>query len=423
MQQILSLNKEQPSATQGDTNRSGEDSMHWVESGRQQQQRQQQLPRSEPELIEFEFDIGETFDPTIALGDHEALIGNGRHDFMLDTCYNLNAEDDMDLSERARFAQGSAADPPNLQSLGADDPFAFLSPFLAQTSPEPAGKQQLPVSQSGMGQFDAFPSDEAVDSFSDLCFSNNPAPSASSRASPFSSASRASTPSNMPSNVYSDCSCLQRLVRLLYHLEEMRFTQGRGDSHATRGHKATGPSADSVLRAVQAAKTPWQSFIQCSVPSGDKSHREALLLFAMSIRILLLAVQMLNSTIGVNQNKASSDVAVSIGDFVLNGEVKAEIIGVVVRRALWTIAVALQHLWERTGQPTSQAGSESSNSSPERCSPISILAYSLSKEPPYGRLRDISIPAVKASFGAAEENVASLLTTLQCTMKALENET
>ncbi|RHZ51784.1 uncharacterized protein CDV56_101221 [Aspergillus thermomutatus] len=426
MQQILNLNKEQPSETQRDTNRSTADVMQWIGSGQhQRQQRQQQLPPPEPDLISFEFDMEHAFDTTIAFGEGESPAGDGSRDLMLDMGQDLSADDDSGLSHQACLAQVLAANSPNSHSVLATDPFAFLSPFLAQTSRALVSGQQLPVSDSGPGQFRAFPSDGSTDPFGTIFPSSNPAPSGYSRASPpISPVSPPSAASNLPSNVRSGCLCLQRLVRLLYHLEELRFPQGHGHGHAARAHQAAGPSADSVLRGVQAAKMPWQGFIHCSVHGDDDGHREALLLFAMSIRILLLAVQKLNSTIRLSQTELSSDIAVSVGDFELMGEAKAEIIGVVIRRALWAITIALQHLWERAGQPTAQTGSElGSSSPPERSSPISILTGSSCKDPPQVRPRAFSAPASTTSFGAEDESVVSLLATLQCTMKTLEQET
>ncbi|PKX93959.1 Zn(II)2Cys6 transcription factor domain-containing protein [Aspergillus novofumigatus IBT 16806] len=60
MQQILNLNKEQPSLTQTDTNKSTADVMQWIGSGEQQrQQRQQrQQPQLEPDLISFRVRLG-----------------------------------------------------------------------------------------------------------------------------------------------------------------------------------------------------------------------------------------------------------------------------------------------------------------------------------------------------------------------------
>ncbi|KAF7596506.1 hypothetical protein BBP40_001378 [Aspergillus hancockii] len=394
IQQYLNLNKEQRSEIQG----SSVDVMHWIESGQQpQEQGQQQQP--ELDLIEFEFDMDQAFDTTMAFGEGDSPIGDGSRDLMLDMglglVESLSADDNSGLSHQACFAQAS-----RVHVSG-----------------------QLPVSESALGQFNTFPSGGSADPNGIFFSSNNPARSRYSRASSFSPASPPSATSGPPSKVQSGCVCLQRLVRLLYHLEELRFPPAHGQGHAPRAHHSVGPSADSVLRGVQAAKTTWKCLMHCSVPDDDDNHREALLLFAMSIRILLLAVQRLNNTISPHQIELSSDIAVSVGSFELMGEAKAEIIGVVVRRALWAITIALQHLWEHAGQPTTQTASEPGRISPKISSPMDILNGSSAGEAPQTRPRAFSAPASTTGFGAEDEHIVSLLATLQCTMKVLEQET
>jgi hypothetical protein len=259
---------------------------------------------------------------------------------------------------------------------------------------------------------------------------------------------------------------------------------------------------------VQAAKTPWKSLMHCSSSSSsssasstsprhggqgqgagegenvvvvlDESHREAFLLFAMSIRILLSSVQRLNSAVmggsgspppplptGMQScpphahhhhhhhhsyhHHPGGDVAVSVGSFELTGEAKAEIIGVVIRRALWAIGIALQHLWERAGRPVvggrvgdgnNGGGGGGDNvkgtASDGPMSPMAILTAAAAKEAsasssspvvaqqshPQQRARAISTPTSPTAgrFEAVDECIVALLVTLQCTMKALEQE-
>ncbi|KAJ5895283.1 hypothetical protein N7495_006974 [Penicillium taxi] len=185
-------------------------------------------------------------------------------------------------------------------------------------------------------------------------------------------------------------------------------------------HTPAGPSADLVLQGLETAKMTWQCLMRCSelIPADDENHREAMLLFAMSIRILLLAVQKLNSTINSHQAELCYDVAISVGSFELMGEAKAEIIGVVVRRALNAITIALQHVWEIAGQPVIQAASEYGGS-PDIPSPMSILTSPSAKNDTHSRPRAFSGTPPMNGFGTEDDKITSLLATLQITMKAL----
>lgn len=428
MQHILNLNKEQSSDSQEETNRNGTDVMQWIDAGQpqqqqQRQQRQEQPAQPEPGLVSFDFDMNHAFDGTIAFGEVESPVGHGSRNLMLDLGQDVSADDNSALSQQTGMAQVLASNASSSHSFLAIDPFAFLSPMLDHTSHALESGQQLPVSDSEPAQFRTSQLDGSVDPYGVVFPSSNPTLSGYSHASPVSPLTPPSATSCLPSNEARPvCMCMQRLVRLLYQLEELRSPHGHSHGHATRAHRATGPSADSVLRGVQAAKMPWQVFMQCTVQGDDHGHKEALLLFAMSIRILLLAVQRLSRTISPTQAELSSDIAVSVGDFKLMGEAKEEVIDVLMGRALWAITIALQHLWERAGQPTTPTGSGVGSSSPEKASPISILTGASDNDSSPARPRTFSdlTTTMMTSSGTTDESVVSLLATLQHTMKALE---
>lgn len=165
------------------------------------------------------------------------------------------------------------------------------------------------------------------------------------------------------------CVCLPRLIKLICQLENLR--------HITKN------SVDPLLHGLQLAETSWKDLVQCNssaatqqTPPGqkeinDSNHKQALLLFATTIRILLSFVQKFN--LAANQQFDASpaedqsqsdpgngiaeevDVSVSVGGIELKGEAKTEIIEVLVQRALRVITSALVHLWEQTRRPSTTA--------------------------------------------------------------------
>ncbi|KAI1074644.1 hypothetical protein F5B20DRAFT_431972 [Whalleya microplaca] len=197
------------------------------------------------------------------------------------------------------------------------------------------------------------------------------------------------------------CSCLQKLAKLLYHLEDLRY------SHAS------GPSVDSILRGVQLAEVPWKCLMECSQCQHEDNYKESFLLFALSIRILLSSVQRLNSS-SPRRTDGPSDIAVSVGSFELTGEAKAEVISMSIRRALEAITSALLHIWERTGRPRPLQIADLDRTVPR--SSISFLTNT-SKESQLPLSR-----SVLASTNLGAESITSLLDTLQNTMKSIEQE-
>lgn len=264
-----------------------------------------------------------------------------------------------------------------------------------------------------------------------------------------------------------NCTCLPQLVKLVYQLEGLRYSYQPQTVH--HSHQSCRPdksvsSIGSVLRGVQLAEGPWGGLMHCPNVSGptsiqqsqgtglqriDNNHKQALLLFAMSIRILLSAVQTFNNSSStstaatLNHNSTISslatddiaatiadtiraggdrspihadqaDILVSVGGVELSGEARAEIIDASVRRSLRVITAALVHLWDQTGRPSNQT------------LPPSQMAF---PPPNFGRSNNAAGGGVNLSASGAHlmavsggersENVSSLLDTLQYAMDAL----
>lgn len=234
-------------------------------------------------------------------------------------------------------------------------------------------------------------------------------------------------------NGQAGCSCLQGLVQLLYHLENLRYSPT---------HNNTGLSVDSVLSGLQVAEKPWKDLMQCAFSFQNiESHKESFLLFGLSLRIFLSSFQKLNSikdTPSVDahdqhNNKSpispsvSSDIPVLVGSFELTGEAKAEVIDVTIRRALLTVTPALVHLCDRTacgtGRPLKQ---------PLLASTVADVSHGCSKSHDknahsYNSAANHSgAPNLKILEQNAQrtdsDGIATLLNTLQHSMRALEEE-
>nr|WHS04493.1 transcription factor [Phaeosphaeriaceae sp. CF-150626] len=201
-----------------------------------------------------------------------------------------------------------------------------------------------------------------------------------------------------------DCSCLQQLIKLIYQLEDLRY------SHAT------GPAIDAVLEGVKLAEAPWKVLMQCSHCHNKDTYKEASLLFSMSIRILLASIQKLST--GHLPSEFTSTIAVSIGSFSLPDDTKQEVIDTVIRKALQAIAVALVHLWERTGKPrlTMTADQEMIDVNDAPLTPISLFANTSDETQKSLACYDL------ASALSETKNTVPLLSTLECLMKVTEEE-
>jgi hypothetical protein len=200
-----------------------------------------------------------------------------------------------------------------------------------------------------------------------------------------------------------NCSCLQQLIKLIYQLEDLRY------SHAT------GPAIDAVLEGVRLAEVPWKVLMQCSHCQNKDTFKEASLLFSMSIRILLASIQKLNNGL---QSDFASSIAVSIGNFHLPDDAKQEVIDTVIRKALQAIAVALVHLWERTGKPrlAMTADQEMIDVKDAPLTPISLFASTSDEAQRSMACLDL------ASALSGTKNTVPLLSTLECLMRVTEEE-
>ncbi|ROV98469.1 hypothetical protein VPNG_08519 [Cytospora leucostoma] len=172
-----------------------------------------------------------------------------------------------------------------------------------------------------------------------------------------------------------ECTCLSHLITLICRLEDLR--------HNTKS------LVEPILHGVQLAETSWKGLMHCTnaiskeqTTQGrgqtDSNHKQALRLFATSIRILLSFVQHFSSTIDYKSDPGPTDnttgtgtghfishdshsaigtpeevnICVSVGGVELKGEARYEIIEVSVQRALRVITTALEYLWELTGRPS-----------------------------------------------------------------------
>ncbi|RAH44776.1 Zn(II)2Cys6 transcription factor domain-containing protein [Aspergillus brunneoviolaceus CBS 621.78] len=299
LQHNLQLEKEQPTRVDEDTTgrSSGTDTLQWNRPGQEQlQARQRSSSQSASGMNTFDFDLAHIFDSGIAFEEGGIPKDNMGHDMLLE----------MDQSY--------------IECMRTDGASAFGNQGCLDQAMQAIGNANLSTSNDATGQ---------------PCMPN-------SSYAPTSGHSRASSISSesLFTRGTSGCLCLPQLIRLLYRLQEL---------HSAHDQYAGEPSVESVLRGVQTAKLPWKAFMHCDAHSVDDNARKALLLFAMTIRILLSAVRRLNSSINPSRTEALSAIAVSVGTFELFGETKAEIIGVVVRRSLGAITTASQYLWERAG--------------------------------------------------------------------------
>ncbi|KAF2134731.1 hypothetical protein P153DRAFT_392051 [Dothidotthia symphoricarpi CBS 119687] len=307
------------------------------------------------DLTSFEPDFDFNFETAFAdnFADSRLLL-----DSHLGEMENLNSEDRMDAS---RFAQNYSTSDPS-ESLRYDS------------------------GGSGTDTVTTPPN-----------YTTLPSPYRSSLAS-----SKAGAPVTSIASGPSDCSCLQQLIKLLYHLQDLRC------SHAS------GPAIDAVLIGVRLAEIPWKIVMHCGhCQNGDK-HKEAYLLFSMSIRILLSSVQKLSS--GLFQTEVTSNMAVSIGTFSLSGDAKSEVIEVAIRKALQAIAIALVHLWERTGRPRPTPTADMGMGNSALLTPMSLFA-SISDE----TQRLLACHDLTSALSGTE-NTMSLLNMLQFIMKVTEEE-
>ena len=156
------------------------------------------------------------------------------------------------------------------------------------------------------------------------------------------------------------CTCLQQHVRLVYQLGDLQ------DFHSG------GPTVDRVLQCVELAQEPWENLMKCSWCHSLEYQKEVFLLFATSIRILLSAIQRLESetdptsadttlrNFATSGGRSVSDIAstingdVLVGSFKLTGEARAEVIKVVLRRAMRIVTSASLHLKNRVGPSISE---------------------------------------------------------------------
>ncbi|KAH9885150.1 hypothetical protein F4778DRAFT_787326 [Xylariomycetidae sp. FL2044] len=222
-----------------------------------------------------------------------------------------------------------------------------------------------------------------------------------------------------PSAAASPCTCLPKLVTLLCQLEDLRHPSS--PRHTGHHHPNSPFSLKCILRGVQLAEEPWTAFMRCLDASshrrggqshteqeddGNGHHKQALVLYAMSIRILLSSIHKFYITSGINVQQQqqqitdhpmggtdeaaaaaishshqrgrreyerqvfpsfvchsgdveAADMLVSVGEVQLTGDTKAEIIEIAVRQALQRTTAALKHLLGRTGRPSSSASSAS----------------------------------------------------------------
>jgi hypothetical protein len=206
------------------------------------------------------------------------------------------------------------------------------------------------------------------------------------------------------------------------------------------------PSIDSVLHWVRDAQEPWKTLMQCCQCQSNYDQ-EVLLLFAMSIRTLLCSMYALyagnlqdarnlqvTSSLSISSTPPPSaastssvpdrqigsderDLRVSVGSYQLTEEEKCLTLGLMIRNALRSIAVALEYLCEKTdkfigGSFCQQDAHGSSCSSPGRTSKGALIEL-------LERLRQSPLELGHLKV----EDVGSLLHNLRTTMEALKNAT
>lgn len=171
---------------------------------------------------------------------------------------------------------------------------------------------------------------------------------------------------------------------------------------------------------------------------SQECEKEDFLLSAMRIRILLSCIQELNADpYQANQNQTNavapeqafpriSDVGVSVGSFVLTGDTKAELIGVVIRRALQRIKSALLHLRECAGRSMKPPNVESCNgvddSGYARSSAVHVSSSSILTGISSTVSRNQSQRTSPQPISLGMEDIGSLLNTLQHTMQAIKED-
>ncbi|KAG8164261.1 hypothetical protein KVR01_006179 [Diaporthe batatas] len=487
--------------------RNNEASLQWANRGHHQQQQQQQqqldqqlLPAAAMYQMDFEVEFDQGFHAAAAAGDmdDEDHARDNHSDIlrMLDPDLVVTSTGG-DASSLSHAVQNTTLAPqisiPPAASLslgqqpgsaGAGQTGAFHNSSLPESPRHPGrpktgfslGSENGSVSPSNMGFADPLSSSpysvNAVFSAAGSLgtrTSDGSGTGPRSMADTWSTSSLVSAPSVQPRSC-GDCTCLPRLVKLVYQLEGLRYSD---QSYPVRQcHQARRPdksvsSINLILRGVQLAEAPWRGLMHCpnvststsSIRQGqgagqqgiDDNHNQALLLFATSIRILLCSVQAFNSsstttaatlnhdstisalatdddpattadTVRGGGNRSpthvdDADIPVSVGGVELSGEARAEIIGASVRRSLRVITAALVHLWEHTGRPSNKPHSQTAF-------PFPTLGVGGNSNG-VGTNGSMSLSAsnthalTTATGGERSENVSSLLNTLQFAMDAL----
>lgn len=180
------------------------------------------------------------------------------------------------------------------------------------------------------------------------------------------------------------------------------------------------------------AQTPWKSLMECSRCQSQDNQKEVFLLFAMSIRILLSAVQRLSTNTPhadvlldaamCRASSGASDVEVSVGSFELTGETKAKVVAVALQGALRSVTSALLHLWGRTGRPSRLPSVHFANRNSTHINTVALersvdILTTATEESPKLPERDAS-PLPSLDF----EDTGTLLEILQCTMQAMKQD-
>lgn len=157
------------------------------------------------------------------------------------------------------------------------------------------------------------------------------------------------------------CSCIQLHARLVYDLGTLLHD------------KAT--DVERILTGVQLAQGPWQALLQCPWGRHCDNHKEAFLLFSLSVRILLSSLQKVQSGVKALSQPGSSErgpapmdvglgslaasslalsgdldgTRVSVGGFEVTGETKLEVISVLIKGALESILSTVSNQQDNSG--------------------------------------------------------------------------
>jgi hypothetical protein len=168
----------------------------------------------------------------------------------------------------------------------------------------------------------------------------------SSDRSPLSSNSQPSHTASLPST----CACLQQQVTLVYQLGNLQDL----------------PTVDRILRSIELVQEPWEDLMRCARCRSPENQKEVFLLFATSIRIVQSSVKKLvpssfcvDTLLDTTTCKSTLDISntnVLVGSFPLTGEAKAEVITVILRRAVRIVTSALSHLRSRVGMTDQHFG-------------------------------------------------------------------